>query len=174
VLFRSDKYDPEGTNKLEVLMTKLAGQIIVICIVLIMSLQIFKPKKGNQYIDETKYPVAAANYILENLDVKNIKLYNEYNYGSYLLYRDIPVFIDSRVDLYLPEFNKDIEVFTDFLAVSNLNISNVDETLEKYGITHLIMYSKAKLRVFLDENPEDYREIYDDNNFCIYEEIKGN
>lgn len=169
-----DKYDPEGTNKLEALMTKLAGQIIVICVVLIMSLQIFKPKKGNPYIDETKYPVAASDYIIENLDVQNIKLYNEYNFGSYLIYRNIPVFIDSRADLYTPEFNKDRAIFKDFLAISNLNIPNIDETLEKYGITHLIMNSNAKLRIFLDEKPEDYREIYDDDKFCIYEEIKGN
>ena len=43
--------------------------------------------------------------MLQNLDVKNIKLFNEYNYGSYLLYKGIPVFIDSRADLYAPEFN---------------------------------------------------------------------
>lgn len=34
-----------------------------------------------------------------------MKIYNEYNYGSYLLFRGIPVFVDSRADLYTPQFN---------------------------------------------------------------------
>ena len=35
-----------------------------------------------------------------------MKIYNEYNYGSYLLFRGIPVFIDSRCDLYTKEYTK--------------------------------------------------------------------
>ena len=62
-------------------------------------------KKDNNYVSTSSYPVEAADWILENLDVNNIKLFNEYNYGSYLLYRGIPVFIDSRADLYAPEFS---------------------------------------------------------------------
>ena len=37
--------------------------------------------------------------------MSSMRLFNEYNYGSYLLYEGIPVFIDSRADLYAPEFN---------------------------------------------------------------------
>lgn len=38
-----------------------------------------------------------------------MKLFNEYNYGSYLLYKGVPVFIDSRADLYAPEFNGNVQ-----------------------------------------------------------------
>ena len=62
-------------------------------------------KTNDKFIDQSSYPIKAADYILENLEIDKIKLYNEYNYGSYLLYRGIPVFIDSRADLYTPEFN---------------------------------------------------------------------
>ena len=50
---------------------------------------------------------------LENIDLENARFYNEYNYGSYMLFRGIPVFIDSRADLYAPEFsgNKDEDIF---------------------------------------------------------------
>ena len=31
--------------------------------------------------------------VLENIDLGTAKFYNEYNYGSYLLYKGVPVFI---------------------------------------------------------------------------------
>ena len=65
-----------------------------------------------------------TDYILdiikEKLDKKNIKLFNEYNYGSYLLYRGIPVFIDSRADLYTKQFSGfDYDIFDDYFYITN-------------------------------------------------------
>ena len=166
-----EKYDPEGCGKLEKIATKLSGQIVTIALILIIATISYKPKMGNKYINEKDYPVEAAEYILNNLDINNIKLYNEYNYGSYLLYKGIPVFIDSRADLYAPEFNENITVFKDFIDMSGLNITNIEEKLNEYGITHLIMYSNAKLKMFIDQTPDKYNELYNDGQFCIYERI---
>ena len=86
-------------------MTTNIGKVITIFIIAFISMAIAKPKASDNFVNKNRYPVEASTWILENLDVKEIKLYNEYNYGSYLLYRGIPVFIDSRADLYAPEFN---------------------------------------------------------------------
>ena len=99
------KYDPDGCAELTRLMTTWIGRLVTILIVCIFSLSLFMPKRNNKFINTASYPVEAADWILENLDVENMRLYNEYNYGSYLLFRGIPVFIDSRADLYAPEFN---------------------------------------------------------------------
>lgn len=129
-------------------------------------------KKDNNYVSTSSYPVEAADWILENLDVNNIKLFNEYNYGSYLLYRGIPVFIDSRADLYAPEFNGKKDIFIDFINTSNLG-KYYGKTFEEYGITHVILYKNAKIRMLIDEaEPENYNKIYSDNNFVIYEVVK--
>lgn len=129
-------------------------------------------KKDNSYVNEASYPVDAANWILENLDVNNIKLFNEYNYGSYLLYRGIPVFIDSRADLYAPEFNGKKDIFMDFINTSNLG-KFYGKTFEEYGITHVILYKNAKIRMIIDETePEKYNKIYSDKYFVIYEVVK--
>lgn len=129
-------------------------------------------KKNNSYVSTSSYPVEAADWILENLDVNNIKLFNEYNYGSYLLYRGIPVFIDSRADLYAPEFNGKKDIFIDFINTSNLG-KYYGKTFEEYGITHVILYKNAKIRMLIDEaEPENYNKIYSDNNFVIYEIVK--
>ena len=164
-----DKYDPEACDKIQNWITRIPGMIITICLTLILSVNIYKPKIDDSFIDESAYPVMASDYILNNLDIENIKLYNEYNYGSYLLFRGIPVFIDSRADLYSPEFNEGVDVFTDFLNLSGVNIDNIEETLDKYEITHLIMYKDSKLRTFIKQDEEKYEQIYEDDNFCIYE-----
>lgn len=164
-----DKYDPEGCKKAIKKMTTITGMIVTICLVLTISVIQYKPKMNDHFIDENSYPVGAATYILENLDIKNIKLYNEYNYGSYLIFRGIPVFIDSRADLYAPEFNPGVEVFNDYINLSNVDIDNVEEKLDKYGITHMLMYKKSKLRRFVEQNTEKYNLLYEDDNFCLFE-----
>lgn len=165
------KYDPEGSEKLQKKITEPIGLITTIALILIIAIPIYKPKVDDSYIDENAYPVEASKYMLDNLDVKNIKLYNEYNYGSYLLFQNIPVFIDSRADLYSPEFNPGTSIFNDFLDLSGVNTNDIEGKLDKYGITHLIMYSDAKLRIFIKQNENKYKELYDDDKFCIYERI---
>lgn len=167
-----DKYNPEGCENALKSICRPLGMISTIAIVLVLCINMYKPKIGNHFVDETRYPVDASTYILENLDIQNMRLYNEYNYGSYLLFRGIPVFVDSRADLYAPEFNEGVTVFNDFLNLSGVNNDNIEETLDKYDITHLIMYKKAKLRTFIKQDEKKYNLLYEDDYFCIYERKK--
>ncbi len=166
------KYDPEGNFKCMKLMTTLLGKIFTIALVVLLCFVMIKPKIKDKFINESKYPVAAATWILENLDVENIRLYNEYNYGSYLLFRGIPVFIDSRADLYAPEFNKTKEqegrdIFSDYMNISSIG-TYYETKFEKYEITHVIVVNNAKLNLFLTRD-EHYKELYKDDHFVIYE-----
>ena len=167
-----DKYDPEGCKKAIKKLTTITGMVVVICVVLSISIVQYKPKMKNSFIDENSYPVDAATYILENLDINNIKLYNEYNFGSYLLFREIPVFIDSRADLYSPEFNPGVEIFNDYIDLSGLNIDDVEERLDKYGITHMLMFKTSKLKRYVEQNKEEYILLYEDDNFCLFQRNK--
>lgn len=166
------KYDADGTAKFMKLMTTLLGKILTIAIVALMCLAIVKPKLKDKFVNDSKYPEEASTWILENLDVENIKLYNEYNYGSYLLFRGIPVFIDSRADLYAPEFNKTEDregrdIFSDYINISSIG-TYYETKFEEYGITHVIVVNNAKLNMFLSRN-ENYKQLYKDDNFVIYE-----
>jgi len=164
-----NKYAKDACRNIEKKLTEVLPMITTITVILIISIINYKPKIKNQFINDEAYPVEASNYILNNLDINEIRLYNEYNYGSYLLFRGIPVFIDSRADLYSPEFNKGVEVFNDFLDLSGVNNDSIEEKLDKYGITHLIMYKDAKLKTFIKQDEEKYKMIYEDDYFCIFE-----
>ncbi len=164
-----DKYASDACSKIEIKITQITGMITTISLILAISITSYKPKLKHEYISKSSYPVEAANYILDNLDINNIRLYNEYNYGSYLLYREIPVFIDSRADLYTPEFNEGVDIFNDFLNLSRVSDDKIEETLDKYQITHLLMYKDSMLQRFIKQDKSKYEQIYEDDYFCSFE-----
>lgn len=166
-----NRYDKDGTKEVMKLLTKPVGTILTLSVVLLMSFAMYKGKVDDEYISKSEYPVEAADFILENLDVERIKLFNEYNYGAYLLYRDIPVFIDSRCDLYTPEFNDGVNIFNDCLYVYSLG-TEYEQKFEEYGVTHIIMVKNSKLGGLLDED-DNYNCIYTDSNFKIYERLNS-
>ncbi len=172
-----DKYDKGGTEQSIKAMTSIWGKILTILIGVLVSFMLYRGKINAPIVSQSSYPVAACDYILENLDVENMRLFNEYNYGSYILYRGIPVFIDSRADLYTPEFNgtknEDGEyvgrdIFSDYINISN--ISTYYETkFNQYDITHVLIKENSKLNMFLSRDNEHYKELYSDDNFVLYE-----
>jgi len=164
-----DIYDKNGTKEMMELINTICGRIIVLAIVLIITLTMVKPKLSYDFVPESQYPVKACDYIKENIDIENMKIFNDYNYGSYMLFRDIPVFIDSRSDLYTPEFNEGANMFTDFMEITNL-VKDYEKKFEEYGITHVIQYVNSKLAAQLKKD-DNYKEIYKDDSFIIFERI---
>lgn len=171
--------NPKILLEVQEYLTTIFGEIGILIIVLLMSTKMINPKFTQPYIDETSYPVEASHWIKEKLDYKNIKLFNDYNYGSYLLFEDIPVFIDSRCDLYTPEFNGTYnknskkfvgkDIFSDFLNVSQI-ATWYDNVLKEYGATHVITGSSSKLNMLISKDPL-YNQIYSDKNFVLYERV---
>ena len=53
--------------------------ILAIIIVVLLSKHFYKGKDKRPYINENSYPVKASEWILDNLDINNMKLFNEYN-----------------------------------------------------------------------------------------------
>ena len=152
--------------------TTIVGIILTSIIMLIFSYDMVKDKFDDTYIDESSYPVQACDYIIENIDLGKAKFYNEYNYGSYMLFRGIPVFIDSRADLYAPEFSgKEDDIFMDFIETSNIS-KFYEDTFEKYGITHVITYENSKINMIITKTQdENYKELYKDDYFVVYERV---
>ena len=172
-----DKYDKEGTEQVVKAATTLGGKVLIILLAVLLSYSLYKGKIKSPIVSTSSYPVKACDYILENIDMENMRIFNEYNYGSYMLFRGIPVFIDSRADLYTPEFNgvkgedgkyKGQDIFSDYINISN--ISTYYETkFDKYDITHVLIRKNSKLNMFLSRDEETYKELYSDDNFVLYE-----
>ena len=167
------KDEKDIDEKLINISTTLFGSTVITGLVLILSLYFIQPKLKAGYIDKKSYPVEMSDFILQyfeenNIDKNNIRLYNEYNYGSYLLYRGIPVFIDSRCDLYAPEYNGGRDIFMDFMKSSNLDVW-FEEIFEKYKINYVILYKNSKMNMIIqNSNLEGYELLKEDDNFVFY------
>lgn len=170
-----NKYTKYGIEEFEKTFKHIGVAICLTILVTLMSCDAIKPKLDDQYVNSNTYPVAACDYILENIDLSKARFYNEYNYGSYMLFRGIPVFIDSRADLYAPEFsgNKDEDIFSDFINTSSIS-KFYEETYEKYNITHVILGKKSKNNmIIVKTHDSNYKELYSDDNFVIYERLNA-
>lgn len=166
------QYTKITLKEIEEKITNVIGILILTIAMLGFSYYMAKDKIDDSYIDESTYPVQACDYILENIDLGQARFYNEYNYGSYMLYRGIPVFIDSRADLYAPEFSgKEEDIFMDFIETSNISTFYQD-TFEKYNITHVITYKNSKVNMIITKTEDSqYKELYSDKYFIIYERV---
>lgn len=174
-----DKYDKNGTEQAIKVITTWYGKTIAILLGILLSFTFFDGKLNSPIVSTSSYPVAACDYILENIDIDNMRIFNEYNYGSYMLYRGIPVFIDSRADLYTPQFNgtkgedgkyDGKDVFSDYINTTNIS-TYYETTFNKYDITHVLIRDNSKLNMFLKRDEEHYKKLYEDDHFVLYERI---
>ena len=118
-----------------------------------------------KYVNERKYPVEAVNFIKENLDYKNLKIYNSFNYGSYLELSGIPAFVDSRSEIFTEEFNN-VTILKDWLETSRGNV-NYNDTFAKYEIDYAIVEDKEIINTYISAD-ENYEKVFDDETFSIY------
>lgn len=167
-----EMYDEEGIKELLGYLTSIIGKIIIYSAFAVYMVFSLKEAKNVEIVSNDSYPIEATKFIKENLDIDEIKLFNEYNFGSYLLYQEIPVFIDSRADVYDPEFNGwEDDIFRDFINITNA-CNDYEEKFEHYGITHLLIYKDSTLDkvLRLDTN---YNELYKDNEFILYQRLSA-
>ncbi len=104
--------------------------------------------------------------LLDDAAIKNLKkinakrLFNYYDYGGYLIYNDISVFVDGRADLY-SEYN-----YNDYLSISSLK-SDYVKLIKKYNFDYFIIPKESGLATYL--NSVNCNLIYFDDNVAIYQ-----
>jgi hypothetical protein len=135
----------------------------IIC-VLFGALRVINYKEFDFYISDN-FPVDAVKYIKDNLDYKNLKFYSEFNYGSYMAYNDIPIFIDSRAEVYIKEFNGGKDIANDYKNIHKLN--KYKNIFKKYEFDYALVYKESTLDYILTLD-DNFENIYDDDSFVIY------
>lgn len=139
---------------------------ILIVLASIFSMSNVLEKINHPYVNQKLYPVEAVEYIKNNLDYENIKIFNSYNNGSYLMLNHIPVFIDSRLDVYCSEFN-DTDIFKDFIY-SSYGYQNYKEIFDKYNFSHVLLEKTSTISHYISSD-SDYTLIHEDDSYVLYE-----
>ncbi|MCR4557301.1 MAG: hypothetical protein K5779_05725 [Saccharofermentans sp.] len=114
----------------------------------------------------------AIDYLKENYDVQELRLFNDYSAGAYLLFRDVPVFIDSRVNEYTKEFDPTLErnVFDDYMSVISLR-EDWREIVEYYDFDGYLIARDGVLNEMLSVSP-DVEKVWEDDNMVIYMTVR--
>lgn len=139
------------------------GMFIVTVTIIGTTIFVYNVNFKEEFIDENVYPVQMVDYMKENLDMENVRLYNEYDFGSYLIYHDIPVFIDSRSDLYTKPFNKKTDIFNECMKITE----NYGRIFQKYEITHILIYKDTELNQILAAS-SNYELLHKEGRFMLY------
>jgi hypothetical protein len=108
-------------------------------------------------MDQT--PVAAVD-LLENRKAQRI--FNAYQFGGYLISRNIPVFIDGRAELYGETFAMDV-----FKAVELKKLDTLMRLLDAYKIDATLMVTDAPAAQVLD-HIKGWKRLYADNIAVIH------
>lgn len=113
--------------------------ILLSALIIVIIFNAGKPSlKLEGVITKNEWPVDAVNYL------ESGKIYNNYKWGGYLIYREIPVFIDGRADVYW----KNSDVFKDHSDISGLKKDPID-LLNKYDVEQVIIPVDSALDVYL-------------------------
>ena len=122
---------------------------IVISIILIIAniFFIFSYKEKKLISDDI------INYLKDN---KVERLYNAYDLGGYLIYKDIKPFIDGRADMYID---------TNFKDVCYIEQGKDLELINKYDFDYYLVYKDSYLNEYLHNN--NY-EVIIENDLVLY------
>jgi hypothetical protein len=109
-------------------------------------------------------PLAAVEKIKE---MKPDRIFNEYYFGGYLIYKGIPTFVDSRAELYGAAFLRRYQ-----RAVSLADVADFVRLLDEYGIGATLLFPTSEAVGLLDRM-EGWERIYT-NDFAVVHYHRGN
>jgi hypothetical protein len=115
---------------------------------------------NNHLAIEKTFPVAAADF-LEESGLAQTNIYNHYEWGGYLIWRRIPVFIDGRTELYGNDF------FLAYLQAFDAR-HNWHEPLDDYDVETVLMPANSALATVLTAS-EEWGEVYMDDQARIFQ-----
>lgn len=101
------------------------------------------------------------DYIADNYNTEKVRLYVDFNNGSYAEYLGIKSYIDGRAELYFKKFNGKNDIFKESINIYN-NEKNFDyeKFVNKYEFTHLIVNTGTYFEEYLDSN-DNYEVVYE-------------
>lgn len=91
------------------------------------------------------------------------RLFNDYNYGGYLIYNDIKPMIDGRADMYSETLLKDYINYSNFLR---------PELRERYDFDYLLVDKGLRLDNLFISQPEHYEKLAEDKKSVLYKNLK--
>lgn len=145
-------------------------QIICVLIILIISTQNLLTNIRSKYENPELCPSGVVDYVYKHFEKEEIdamRIYNGFNFGSYMEFKGLPVFMDSRAEIYLSRFN-DTSIIED-LQLTRGKI-HYNDIFEKYDINYVLLENTSIIINYIYDDKE-WKLLYQDNYFSFYEKV---
>lgn len=132
-----------------------------------MTMDEFIETSQNEYVDSE-----TIIYLQESLP-SDAKLSHGYVTGNYLLYHDIPVFIDARQQPYCTEFGW-TTALDDYFDTKPYNMAQMNALFDKYNFDYVLANKDFPADWYLSENEDDWRVVFtnDEQTIRVWERIQ--
>lgn len=153
--------------------TKIYNGLLIIgalVIVIISTTNLFSNIE-KEYESSELCPSGVVDYIYENFEkgeISSMRIYNGFNFGSYMEFKGLPVFMDSRAEIYLSNFNN-TTIIEDFLKLTGCQV-HYNDIFEKYDINYVLVEAESRIWNYIYED-KNWNLLYQDNNFAFYEKV---
>jgi hypothetical protein len=127
--------------------------------VLVAAVWIAGKIQTNEQAIAARFPVAAVDH-LEQIGLDQRHGYNSYNWGGYMIWRGLPVFVDGRADVYGDDFLFDYRRTFDLTDGWQL-------PLDEYNVDFVLIEQASPLANLLEAS-SDWEQAYGDNVASLY------
>ena len=134
---------------------------IVMLFIIALILSVLIPQ---DFYPKSKEPI---DYIAKNYDKEKIKLYTNFEDGSYAVYKGIKVNIDPRAEVYLKKNNHKNDIYREYIKLKNNEI-NYKDYIDKYKFTHILINKSNSIYDKLQKNSYNYTLVKEFDNYSIY------
>lgn len=139
--------------------------IIVISFLIVTISSIIFIKRD--FYPESREPI---DYLVKNYNKENIKLYINFNDGSYAVYKEIKVNIDPRAEVYLKKNNHKSDIYDEYTKLGNNEIDYKDY-INKYKFTHILVNEDDPMYNKLKKDSCGYTLIKKNNKYNLYAKL---
>ncbi len=108
----------------------------------------------------TVAPKAAVDFVEKAGITGNV--FNNYNFGGYLIFRGIPTFVDGRQPPYTDEFLQEY-----FDTVSVADSKGAFQLLDRYKVAWVLLLPQERLAKALAENNQ-WNNVYSDKDAVVF------
>ena len=109
--------------------------------------------------DDEQTPISALASVPDN--VLQQPVFNDYEFGGYLIFKGVRPFIDGRADMYGNEFMRE------YIGLQELDNAAIAETLDKYQIVWAIVHTDNRRGRIFNRVP-GWRLHYQDNFASVF------
>jgi hypothetical protein len=141
--------------------------MIYLCIVgalMFFNLQGHISTGDNRIVKNSNLPSKELVSEIKEKDYK--RLYSSYDIGGYLIFNDIPSFVDSRADLFGADNIRNAIYFDHFTFETK---DDFKEFLEKFDFDGILLSAKSPTSTYLADY--GYKKVSEDENFILFEKM---